>query len=232
MASRTNGWCIGGVELVRLLGDTFGKEHVFVRSPHHIQVKNQTAVHDVWVNSSGTVKYKLSGQAGRAQVAGSSKQLFAAIGGHDERGTDLVNMRQALELSQLIDSAKAALPHCGVSRAVFVDAGSKNGRTQIGVVQVVVDSEGEHVRAESHPSTATDSDAAEEAAIHFAVSWARANDVIFCDSKSVVERVRRQYGDRVRWLPREKNKAADRVANLRSKRKRRRGRRKRKAKAK
>jgi hypothetical protein len=231
MGSYTAVWCKGGIELVRLLRDRFGKDNVFVRSPHHIQVKQQSAVHNLWIDSAHVVKYKLADQAGKAKIAPSAKQLLQAIGRHDHDGTDLVNMRKALELSELIDSAKAALPLCGVSRAVFVDAGIKGSRAQIGVVQVAVEADGEHVRAESLPCRANNSNAAEEAAIEHAVAWAGPDDLIFCDNQFAVERARKKYGDRIRWLSRKQNRVADQLANLRGTGKRRKKRR-RKPKAK
>ncbi len=225
-------WCNGGSHLVRLLGDTFGKENVSVRSPHHIHVRQQSALHNIWIDSLNVVKFKLADQAGGAHIACSPRQLLQAIRGHDHDATDLVNMQRALELSELIDSAKAALPLCGVSSAVFVDAGIKSGQAQIGVVQVTIESDGEYVRAESRPSVATQSNEAEDAAIEYAVTWAAPELLIFNDNRSSVDRARAKYGNRIRWLPRNQNKVADRVANLRSKNKKRRRKRKRKPKVK
>jgi ribonuclease HI len=128
----------------------------------------------------------------------------------------------------LIDSAKAALPLCGVSRAVFVDAGLVGDQAQIGVVQVAIEADGEHVRAESHPCLAKDSNAAEEAAIQYAVTWAGPELPIFSDNQSAVQRARKRYGERIRWLPRSQNRVADRVANMRGKNKKRRKKRRRK----
>jgi hypothetical protein len=224
---RPSVWCSGGAHLVRLLCDTFGKGSVLVRSPHHIQVAQRSALHNIWIDSSNTVKYKLADQAGRAQIAAGPQQLLRAINGHDHDKSDLANMRRALELSELIDSAKAALPLCGVSRAVFVDAGIVGDQAQIGVVQVTIEADGEHVRAESHPCTASDSNAAEEAAIRYAVTWAGPEIPVFSDNQSAVQRARKDFGDRIRWLPRSQNQVADRVANLRGKKKKRRKKRKR-----
>ena len=230
----TTAWCTGGSDLVRLLSETFGKDNVLVRSPHHIQVRQQSALHNIWIDSFNGVKYKLADQAGRAEVACTPQQLLQAISRHDHDATDLVNMQRALELSDLIDSAKAALPLCGVSSAVFVDAGIKHDRAQIGVVQVTIEGDGEYVRAESRPSDARQSNAAEDAAIAYAVTWAASELLIFSDNRSSVDRARATYGDRIRWLPRHQNKVADRVANLRGtkKKKRRNRKRKRPAKAK
>ena len=214
-------WCNGGIELVRLLRDHFGKDNVLVRSPHHIQVKQLSAIHNLWIDSAHVVKYKLADQAGKAKIASSHKQLLRAIGRHDHDGTDLVNMRKALELSELINSAKAALPLCGLTRAVFVDAGIKGHRAQIGVVHVAIEADGEHVRAESRPCQAENSTAAEEAAIEHAVAWADPDDIIFSDNQSAVDRARKKYGDRIRWLSRKQNRVADKLANLRGKKKRR-----------
>jgi hypothetical protein len=215
-------WCAGGTELVALLRDAFGKDHVLVRSPHHVQVRCETKLHNIWIDAANLVKFKLADQAGRAEVAGSSGQLLAAIRGHDHTETDLAQMRRALELSELIDSAKAAMPLSGLSRAVFVDAGIKDGQAQIGVVRVSLEADGEHVRAESHPTRARNSNEAEQAAVEYALAWAGPDEVIFCDNRSAVDRARNVHGARVRWLSRNHNKAADRLANLRGKRKKRR----------
>jgi ribonuclease HI len=141
-------------------------------------------------------------------------------------------MCRALELSELITSAKAAMPFSGLTRVVFVDAGIKGRQAQIGVVRVAFERDGEHVRAESHPVMAANSTDAEQRAIDFALRWAEPGDIIFCDNQSAVERARRTHGDRIRWLPRGQNRVADQVANLRGKRKKRRAKRRRKLKSK
>ncbi|MCA9127779.1 MAG: hypothetical protein KDB22_11865 [Planctomycetales bacterium] len=228
MESRTiksgSPWCAGGPHLVELLRDAFGAPAVNACSPHHIQVKRDGKTHNVWIDSANGVKFCLAGQTGRAQQASSAASLLDAIRGFQLAESDLTAMRRALELSELITSAKAALPTSGLDCAVFVDAGIKDKRAQISAVRVSFDKDGEHVRAESHPIEAANSTDAEQAAIEFALTWAQPSDVIFCDNQVAVNRARREYGDRVRWLPREQNRAADRVANLRgskSKRKRR-----------
>jgi ribonuclease HI len=222
-------WCSGGTELVGLLRDSFGQPSVLICSPHHLQVRRETKLHNIWIDSGCLVKYRLADQAGKAEIAQSSQQLVAAIRGHASDTSDLANMQRALELSELIDSAKAALPYSGLSCAVFVDAGLRNGQAQIGIVRVSIEADGEHVRAESHPVIASNSTEAERSAIEFALQWAGQNDVIFCDNQVAVDLARQTNGDRIRWLPRHQNKIADRVANLRGKKKRRR--RKKKAKA-
>jgi len=188
-------------------------------------------VHNIWIDSANVVKYKLADQAGRAEIARSSPRLLKAIGGHKHAKSDLAQMRRALELSELIDSAKAVMPQSGLTRAVFVDAGINGGRAQIGVVRVAMELNGEHVRADSHPATANNSTDAEQTAIEFAIGWAEPGDIIFSDNQTAVDQARRAYGDRVRWLPRGQNQAADRVANLRCKGRKRRGKRKKKANA-
>lgn len=223
-------WCKGGPELARLLGERFGKENVFVRSPYHLQVAQGAAIHNIWIDGAHVVKYRLADQAGGARICSSAKELVRVISGHDHDTSDLANMRKALELSELIDSAKKSLPSSGESRAVFVDAGFTDGRAQFGVVEVAIEADGQHVRAESHPCLADTSDAAEEAAIEYAVTWAAADTVIFSDSKSAVERTSKKHGERVRWLPRNQNRVADRVANLRGPKKKHRRKRKRKSK--
>ena len=215
-------WCTGGVALVQLLRENFDPDQVIVRSPHHVQVKQQTKLHDVWIDSYNLVKYRLSGQSGRAVMARSAQALLGAIRGYDHNSSDLVNMRKALELSELIESAKAALPLSGLPAAIFVDAGFKDGKAQIGVVEVLIDRDGEHVKAESHPCAAASNDEAERAAIDFALAWSAPQLIIFSDSQGAVARANKTHAGRVRWLPREQNKIADRLANMRKRKNKRR----------
>ena len=217
MSQYRTAWCTGGVDLVRILGERFGKERVVVRSEYHLQVKEDDDVHNIWLDAKNRVKYKLADHAGPAVEAVSLKVLLRALRAYDKEDTDLVNMREALELSQLIDQARAALPACEVPKAVFVDAGFKEGKARIGVVLVEVDDAGEHVSAEAHPCKADNINDAEAAAIDFALWWSAPEIPIFSDSQSAVSRYQGMHNDRIKWLPRKQNKIADSVANVRSK---------------
>ena len=208
-------WCRNGVELVELLRDSFGREQVLIRSPYHLQVCIAKSIHNIWIDGQGSVKFRLADQAGTAIAAQSIKDLVKAIRGFDRDSSDLVNMQRALELTRLIDSARRRLPLCGAARAAFVDAGFKGGQGQIGVVEVRVDENGEHVRAESHPCQVQSIHHAEVAAIELAVTLVPADVFIFSDSQSAVQEMSASFGDRIRWLPREENKAADKLANMR-----------------
>jgi hypothetical protein len=208
-------WCRNGVELVELLRDSFGREQILIRSPYHLQVCIGKLVHNIWIDGSGGVKFRLADQAGTAIAAQSIKDLVKAIRGFDRDSSDLVNMQRALELSRLIESARRHLPLCGGSQAAFVDAGFKNGQGQIGVVEVRVDDDGEHVRAESQPCQVKSIHYAEVAAIQLAVMLVAKDVFIFSDNQSAVQKMSAEFGDRIRWLPRDENKAADKVANMR-----------------
>jgi hypothetical protein len=231
-SSQSLAWCGKPSDLVTLLRTEFGKGSILIRSPHHLQVKREAQIHNVWIDSRGNVKFLLAGQAGRAQIAESALELLKAIATHDSETSTLAEMQRALELPELIRSAKAAFPFAGLSRAVFVDAGIKGKTAQIGIVKVSIEADGEHVRAESHPTAYGDSNEVERVAIEFALKWADADDVIFCDNQAAVVRAQATCGDRVRWLPRHHNRVADGVANLRStskkKKRRRRSRKKKK----
>jgi hypothetical protein len=212
MPTTADVWCRGGLQLVRLLRDTFGKERVRVRSPHYIQVELQSGLHHIWLNSSNVVKYKLAGQSGSAQVASTPQQLLRVISGHEELPDQLPRMRRALDLIDLINSAKAAQELTGASHVVCVAAGRWGNQAEFGVVEISLDADGQHVRVECHPCTATDLDAAEEAAIQYAVDWAPAEVCIFSESRSAVVRACNEHGQRIHWLPPEQHRSSGALA--------------------
>jgi hypothetical protein len=102
-------------------------------------------------------------------------------------------------------------------QAVFVDAGIKNGIAQIGAVLVSVDEHGIRTKAESYFAEAKGIHEAEALAVVLGASLTTRGDCpIYCDNDTVTNFVPVELKKRVKWIPRHKNKAADKIANMRS----------------
>lgn len=193
--------------LIETLANAFGRERVLVHTEHHLQVADGPRKHDVWLGKYG-LKWKLAGS--RNVSHGSPERLIDRINGYDPARTDLSEMHAALELSRSINEAGRLAVANKITRGVWCDAGFKDGKAQISVVKI----DGDFVAANAEPRQVANIHDAEYAAIKFAMSVYDMDDTlpIFSDSRSAVDVVSLP---RVRWIPREKNKVADGLANLR-----------------
>jgi hypothetical protein len=198
-------------ELIRELGTRYGQAAVIIRSQYHIQVKENGNLHNVWFTKHGNMKWQLDGQ--RRVTHGHAKLLLEHLAGVQTYRNDMQSMRAALEMCEMIGTGARRLADAKVSRAVFCDAGLKNGVARVGVLLV----DGDTVQAVRRNIEAATIQEAERMAIVAGIALADSVDhslVVFSDNKSVAE----SFGSpRVRWIPRTSNKGADALANLRTK---------------
>lgn len=205
-------------DLVRLLVEHFGQQAVRVCTTHHVQVTLAGCKHDLWFTDSGQVKYRLFGQGGGARVAGSLSQIIEGIEQHSVRDTDLGRMKEAWETAQAIDDALVKLRELGLQQAVFCDAGVKDGVAKMGWIWISKGPAGPSIAARVWYGTQNINAAEREAVAEAltATTTAAPPPTIYSDSKHAVEyEGRRRNNDRVQWLPRHRNRAADRLVNLR-----------------
>ncbi len=192
---------------VTRLCEAVGKERVLIHGPFHVQVKEGARRHDIWFNKNGGVKWKLAGN--RNVANGSIEKMIAAITGYNVSDSALHQMTLAQELGATMQQAVDWAANHGIKKGVFCDAGFKNGRAKISTVRIEKDSVTVEIRYGSFDT----SYAAEEFAIHFALTSSHnAHLTIYSDCKNAVDNL--GY-NRVVWIPREQNKAADKMANLR-----------------
>lgn len=196
------------VDLVRELSDQYGGERVVIRTEYHIQAFPKPNVcHNIWINAPGEFKWRLFGQ--RQVTSGGKNKLLAEIRNYDRQKTDLGEMQQATELSRKILAAGRDAIAAGVTYAVFCDAGVKGDKARISVVAIL----GDRVEAFSEPVVANNSHEAEIHAIEAALEHYPDETLpIFNDAQGAVQKVDRT---RVRWISRDQNTSADRIANLR-----------------
>lgn len=213
-------WRASIENVAQCLGKHF-HDSVIVNSAYHIQVKDGSKKHDVWVTIEGYVKFKLYGNA-RARFAHSAQGLVEAIKSHKAHRTNIAKANEALRLSQLLRTSQAELP-LDELEAVFCDAGFKDGIGTAAAVYVHRTENGIEAISRVYPlGQVKDIAQAEYHAIVLGASLVRlvADSPlcpIYSDSQSVVRRAQNEpgVGSQVRWLGRDKNKAADRLANMR-----------------
>lgn len=203
------------VELVTALTERFGKEFVKVRTEHHVQVIFGKVKHDVWMTKDKIIKYKLHGQGGPASRT-NLDNLLNVIDQHKPDASDLARMREAHELAESINEAQSRLKSLGLKAAVFCDAGVRDGLAKMGYIYVAQTDSGPTITAHVWHARCS-IETAEYSAIFYAVEEYRGEPdlPIFSDNQQAVDKAKAKHGDRINWLPRGKNKIADKIANLR-----------------
>ncbi len=192
----------------KILAETFGQDAVRVCSTHHLQVKFG-GLHNVYLNASGKITLHRNGMR-RARPVRGINQLIEQIQLHDSANTDLAHVKELLDLAKFIGFAKTALPN-GLDCGVFVDAGWKDGIASIAIVEIRRDQLGLSQIAQSwHERTANSHDAE----IRAIEEGLRFNSIVtvFSDCQNAVLKIN---SNRVVWIPREQNKLADKLGNMR-----------------
>lgn len=202
---------------VAKLCEAFGKERIIVNGQYHLSILCEGGKHEVYF-SKDCLKLHLHGERGIEQVQ-SLTSLIRAVKSHDPHASDLHAMKAAVDLAQLVVDAKRNLGE--LRQAVYVDAGWKDGMAEIAAVFVTQDTHGPRVIAQSYMEPMESSEQAERFAVRFgdvlANEQTRLACPIFTDCQSIVANFRNEGYD-VRCLSREKNRVADKLANMRGKR--------------
>lgn len=196
-------------EMLEKLAEKYGRQNVLVHTEHHTQVIVGKKKHDIWFAKTG-LKWRMSGM--QRTEWGAPERLLKQFNAWEEKKTDLAHLTSAIELCAAIDRASKIFANAKITRAIFCDAGFKNGVARIGVVLI----DGEHVEAIRKPVIAVDIGMAEYMAIEegFRLKGIHGGELmIYSDSQNAVSK---WAPHRVKRISRENNKVADRLANLRS----------------
>lgn len=168
---------------------------LLIRTEHHVQIQTAKGYHDIWFGKEGT-KVKFCGSR-RVQPMGADR-LMAELRAYSYGESDLADMQA---LHKLIDRAAE-------TDGIFVDAGWKNGKAKVAVIRKQGTAIDVHVRS-VEAATCTE---AEERAIAFAARcFPDPTAPIYSDCQAAVEK----FKPRAVWLPRNANKDADKLANVR-----------------
>lgn len=200
-------------QIAAKLAEHFGPERVRIVSVWHIKVRTGTADwHDVYTNAKGHLKCARKGHQ-RPSHCRKLADVIGLLDRYDHKKTDVAQAQRAMSLVVLMERAQRDLPK-DVQAAVFVDAGWKDGVAQIGWVYVRRADLGMAVTADTFPQRTESPTEAERLAIEYGADFAPAA-VVYSDCKSLVDQLSEAYRGRLRWLPRERNKVADKIANRR-----------------
>lgn len=200
-------------ELITELGNRFGQTNVVVRSEYHTQILTSGKPHDIWFSTKEGLKWRLAGMQGTQ--SGSPERLLQQLDKWVDKDTDFGKMQAALSLCNLIGNVSLIAVREKITKAVFVDAGFRDGKARMGIVRI----DGEDVTAVRRNITSDnikDIHDAEEAAIRAGLLMADKlgpDTKVYSDSRTAIARVNLP---RVVWLSRVFNKPADKMANLRT----------------
>lgn len=171
------------------------EEHgAIVRNQYHMQIAFRTGYHDIWHGKDG-LKWKLFGM--KKTDSGNPERLLAALLAYQSEDTDLARMQRLVTFLKRISGRTG----------VFVDAGWRAGKAKAAIVHAFGDGDCDIlVRCFS-------ADNAEQAELKIIeLAHIRFNTTIYSDCQSAVEK----YGSPAVWIPRESNKEADSLGNMRS----------------
>ena len=170
---------------------------LIVRNEHHVQIDlGGGKFHDLWIAEHGReLKVRLYGERS-TEFCENLGRLQKRLRAYTYESTDLASLRQIERLVELVKRKPG----------IWVDAGWKDGNARIAVIATA----GFGFDVSVRDIEATTSSYAEEWAVEFAKKRYPGDAPIFTDHQALA-------GGRVVWVPREENKAADKLSNLRAK---------------
>jgi len=186
-------------KLVSKLVEKFGSD--VVRSAYHVQILSNKGPHDIWINKFNEIKFKLVGNRNSKDNV-SIDFIIQSVQSTQKSHFD--KMREMLDLAKFVNECEQ---RARGEIAIFTDAGFKGGNARIAAVFV----NGDNIEAKSQLIEAVNNSIAEFSAIKLGLSMHSAAPV-YNDNQSIVLTMQ---NERVKWLSRTQNKAADQIGNMR-----------------
>lgn len=177
-------------ELAAKLVEEYG---AIIRTEYHMQIVCNKGYHDIWCGRKG-LKWRLYG----CQMTdyGSPERLLAALASYAPESTDLARMQQLTAFLKRVEGRVG----------VFVDAGWKNGQAKAAAICSFGDGDCD-VLVRSFQA-----DNAEHAELKIIeLAHSRFEGPIYSDCQGAVAK----YGPPAAWIPRENNREADVIGNMR-----------------
>jgi hypothetical protein len=187
--------------LVKRLAEVFG-DRVIVRSQYHVQITSSKGPHDIWISKIGYIKLKMAGDRETHEQVSLS---FIVNHIKAEVKTSVEKMQEMLDVAKFMNQCEKTAQTIG--SAIFTDSGFKDGKAKIAAIVV----DGTNIDAKSRLIEVNCNSDAERQAIVLGLTM-HATLTVYNDSLSVVNGIQ---NERVKWLPRTSNKAADSIGNLR-----------------
>lgn len=182
-------------DITRLLKELGTEYEVIVNTPHHVQIPCAKGKHNIWITKNGDITFQPVGE--REGHCTTPKALKEELKRFDYAKTDQGKMEEVI----------AFIRNVPIKEGIFVDAGWKDGRGRIAIIRIKNGNIDVHIRQVRCKSAFE----AEDMGIIFAAKTFPPDEPIFNDCKAAVEK----NAPRAKWLPREDNKDADKLSNLR-----------------
>lgn len=186
--------------IVNLIHHLVESRAAIVRTEHHVQVPAGSSMHDVWIGREG-LKWKLAGM--RRVLSGPPEKLLAQMDDHVPESTDLAWMKSLAGQLRGLERVVKATGKTGI----FVDAGFKNGKARAALVKLASGGDAEII---VRCYAATSAHEAESEAIRMAQErWP--GELVHSDCQGAAK------ANGAKWVPRERNREADAIGNMRGK---------------
>jgi hypothetical protein len=172
----------------------------------------------VYSNENGDILLRLKGKRSIAQVY-STKEVINRITQYQESKATIAQLHEALKLGECIQHAHRVLIDRALEAAIFVDGGFKNGKAKIAAILVRDNGDADmRVRTVACPTSGH----TEMRAVLLGYELRQEEDdmfdiPIFTDCQSILGDSMISHVDNVHWVPRARNKGADRLSNMRKK---------------
>jgi hypothetical protein len=172
------------------LAELLGPYGVIIRTEYHFQIPIQAGqFHDIWRNREGTVKIKMFGNSEVITIK-DKQHLLTKLAKYKKSDSEL--------------SCLLVLKYEGTPNTIHVDASWKDGHAQIVVIKFLMDGFESRVKRIKTKDVVS----AEREAVMLAKEIYGYEETIYTDCQQL-ESIRN-----VKWISREKNKAADKLSRI------------------
>lgn len=208
-------------KLVEALVNAFGAAAVRVNTEHHVQVASTPAGwHDIWISSKNGLKFSLQGKRS-IKTDITVNDIISRIDGFNSTKTDLAAMHEALRIGESIQHAQSVIHDRKLDRAVFVDAGFKDGKAKAAAIFITLDGDVD-VRVRNIQIESSSNAEVRAVLLGMDLRNELCDDTsvpIFTDCQAIFGHKDTKDVENVHWIPRIRNKGADRLSNMRKKKK-------------
>lgn len=177
--------------LLHRLAENYG---LLVRTQYHVQIETPNGMHNIWFPQDGGIKFQACGHVKWRWV--SPEQLLKELSSYNYDASNLAYMQRLSTLVKKLEGKKG----------IYTDAGFFGGKAKVAIIRMMDDGYDIAVRDIEVASSAD----AEMWGVIKAAEMYPGNEPIHTDCQEVSLR-----HPRAKWIPREANREADQLGNMR-----------------